>query len=65
MKEAVVKWAISMIMQEVYKLLTPERVRSWQVAGIAMLRDLAKKQTPDFPFDDELVEALAKALKVP
>ncbi len=59
------KVALQFLLKMVSQYLTPERIEEGKVKFVAFLRKLAKEQSPDFAFDDELVEAIAKALKVP
>lgn len=59
------KIAFQFLLKMVSQYLTPERIEEGKVKFVAFLRQLAKEQSPDFSFDDELVEVIAKALKVP
>lgn len=59
------KVLLQFLLKMVSQYLTPERIEEGKVKFVAFLRKLAKEQSPDFAFDDELVEAIAKALKVP
>lgn len=65
MQDAIFKFAVRIILEAVKKWLTPEKIDEGKVLLVAFLRRLAKEQSPGFPFDDELVEIIAKALGVP
>lgn len=58
------KLMLQLVLKFVSQYLTPERIDEGKAKFIDFLRRLAKEQSPDFPFDDELVELLAKALGV-
>lgn len=65
MKDIWLKWLVNLVVQEISKRLTPELINDLKVSLISFLRELVKNQTPGTNLDDQLVEALAKALGVP
>ncbi len=64
MKNLLLEWAIKILLSVVGEYLTPEKIDEGKAKLVAYLRVLVKKQTPDFPFDDALVEVIAVALRV-
>lgn len=64
MADAWVKFVMRMFIELVAKWLTPEKIEEGKAKFVAMLYKLAKEQTPDFPFDEQLVAVVAKALGV-
>jgi hypothetical protein len=64
MKDVLLKWALKLVLDAVGEYLTPEKVDEGKAKLVAYLRALAKDKTPDFDIDDELVDIVAKALRV-
>lgn len=64
MKDVLLKWALKLVLGAVAEYLTPEKVDEGKAKLIALLRQLAKDKTPGLDVDDELVEIVAKALRV-
>lgn len=58
------KLLLQLVLKFVSQYLTPDRLEEGKEKFVAFLRKIAKEQSPDFPFDDELVEIVAKALGV-
>lgn len=65
MQAKFLEWAMGIVLKALESYLTPEKVMEFKVAFITMLRTESKLLTPDFPYDDEAVEVLAKAMQVP
>ncbi len=64
-KGVLLNWAIETILKALKSEVNPERIKQWETALITLLRQAAKSQTPDFDWDDQLVEVLAAALQIP
>ncbi len=64
-KNVLLQWAIQVILKALKAEVNPEKVKIWETALIGLLRRLAKSQTPEFDWDDQLVELIASALQVP
>lgn len=58
------QWALDAVMKFIAGYITPDLIKGIEASAIAYMRQLAKDKTPNFPFDDELVELIAKALGV-
>ncbi len=65
MKDVILGWAMGIVLKALEVYLTPEQMDKFKADFVGMLRTDAKLWTPDFPYDDELVEILAKAMRVP
>lgn len=65
MPDYILKWAIEALLKFLSGYITPQLFDKFKAAAVAQMRKMAKDQTPDFPFDDQLVELIAKALGVP
>lgn len=63
MGQIFLEWAMQILVAELTKLLTPEKVKEWEIMFVAYLRDKAK--TTPGSIDDAVVEAIANALQVP
>jgi hypothetical protein len=64
MQNKILEWAMGIILKTLESYLTAEKINEFKVQFITMLRTESKLLTPDFPYDDEAVEVLAKALQV-
>lgn len=64
MPDFIKKWIVDMAMKELQKVLNAGKLKELEAALIKEMRLLAKTKTPDFPYDDQVVEMLAKALGV-
>lgn len=65
MPDYIIRLVLEALLKFLSGFITPEMVEKAKAALVKQMRELAKNQTPDFPFDDQLVELIAKALKVP
>lgn len=57
--------ALAYASDQIAKLISLDTIHKIEGSLITQLRALAKTATPNFPYDDQLVELLAKAMGVP
>lgn len=57
--------ALDWLLAEIGAQLTPEHLKEILTPVVAQMRVWAKSQTPNFPYDDAAVDALAVALGIP
>lgn len=55
-KEQLLKWALQLVLQQVLKYLTPEKLEAGRKAVADFLLKQAKDLTPDFKWDDVIAE---------
>ncbi len=56
---------VAILLEEIKKELTKENIGKLLTPVITVARQWAKDKTPDFPYDDAVVEIVAKAFGVP